>query len=266
MAVLKVEHPKDVPGNMVSQSTSFLNIILKGIGQIMLQEKVATGLLFLAGIFYGSVQMGIAAIVATCCGTLTARIFKFKESETRKGLYGFSPALVGVALLLFFEPTFIVWLLVIIGSFAAALIQHWFLKKDIPIFTLPFVLVTWFSIYTVGESLTLSPAVTKVTAPAALDYSYIFRGFGQVIFQDNTVSGILFFAGVFVCSPIAALYGFFGSLLAGLLALFLGVPETEVVHGLYSFNAVLCAIAFAGRKIENVVWGLFSVAAAVFIG
>lgn len=39
--------------------------LLKGIGQIMLQENTITGLLFLAGIFYGSFAMGVGAVLAT---------------------------------------------------------------------------------------------------------------------------------------------------------------------------------------------------------
>ncbi len=36
--------------------------VLKGLGQIMLQENAITGLLFLAGIFYSSATMGLAAL------------------------------------------------------------------------------------------------------------------------------------------------------------------------------------------------------------
>lgn len=238
---------------------------MKGIGQIMLQEKASTGLFFLAGIFLGSVEMGVAAIAASCCGTLTALIFKFDQSAISKGLYGFGPALVGVALMLFFKPSFTLWLFVVIGSFAAALLQHWFIRKKIPVFTLPFVLVTWLMIYVTGKLILLTPVVPDSLAPDVFDYSFAFRGYGQVIFQDSIAAGILFFAGVFVCSPVAALYGFFGSLFAGLLAILFGMPETEVVHGLYSFNAVLCAIVFAGWKLENIIWALLSIIIAVLI-
>ena len=86
-----------------------INIVLRGIGQIMLQESALTGLLFLAGIFYGSVSMGLAAILAAFCGTLTAKIMGYDNSEIQKGLYGFSPALVGVALIFYFQPVFIIW-------------------------------------------------------------------------------------------------------------------------------------------------------------
>ena len=117
------------------------------MGQIMLQENAVTGLLFLIGLFYGSISMGIAAILSVCCGTITARILGYDKTEIEKGLYGFSAALVGVALILYFEPAFIVWLSIIIGSILATIIQHLFIIKKIPVFTLPFVLVTWAIIF-----------------------------------------------------------------------------------------------------------------------
>ena len=45
---------------LVGKAASVLSIILKGLGQIMLQENSVTGLLFLIGIFYGSIAMGLA--------------------------------------------------------------------------------------------------------------------------------------------------------------------------------------------------------------
>src|SRR5690554_2846821 len=127
----------------IEKSTLFASIILKGLGQIMLQENPITGFLFLIGIFYGSFLMGVAALLATVCGTATALLLKYDKSEIDKGLYGFSAPLVGVALLLFLKPEFLCWLLIIIGSSFATIIQHFFIKRKIPVFTLPFVLVTW---------------------------------------------------------------------------------------------------------------------------
>lgn len=110
---------------------------LEDLGQIMLQENAATGLLFLVGIFYGSVTIGLDAIVAVSCGTVTAQFLKYDKAEIEKGLYGFSAALVGVALVLYFEPVFIVWLFIIIGSIVATILQHFFIIKKIQVFTLP---------------------------------------------------------------------------------------------------------------------------------
>jgi urea transporter len=125
------------------KTASFISTILKGVGQIMLQDNIITGLLFLIGIFYGSYIMGLAALLATICGTATAYLFKYSKAEIEQGLYGFSAALVGVAVMLFLKPVFWAWLLVVLGSVVAAMLQHFAIKRKFPAYTFPFVFVTW---------------------------------------------------------------------------------------------------------------------------
>lgn len=80
-----------------------------------------------------------------------------------------------------------------------------------------------------------------------------------MIFQSRVISGLLFFVAVFICSPIAALYGLAGAILSGALALKLSAPVIDISVGLFSFNAVLCAIAFAGDQTKDGIWVLISV-------
>ena len=117
-----------VINNNAKGSMLFTRQVLKGLGQIMLQENLWTGLLFLLGITYGSPIMGIAALLATCCGTITARILKFDNAELNKGIYGFSAALTGVACMLFFKPTLITWLFVVIGSIILSSYDYRYLR------------------------------------------------------------------------------------------------------------------------------------------
>lgn len=249
---------------MATINFPFAHTVSRGVGQIMLQENAATGLLFLIGVFYGSTLMGLAAILSACCGTITARLLAFDRSKIEKGFYGFSPALVGVALILYFEPVFIVWLAVIIGSIVSALLQHWFIKNKTPVFTLPFILVTWIIIYLFQILYPIAPPV--VLSPefsTALDFTFIFRGFGQVIFQGSVFAGVIFFLGVFIHSRVSALYGLAGSGLAGILAFWLSAPVEAVGLGLFSYNAVLCAVVFAGNGTKDGAWVLVSVILSV---
>ena len=66
----------------IGKTASVLSTILKGLGQIMLQENSVTGLLFLIGIFYGSIIMGLAALLATICGTVTAYLLKYDKPKS----------------------------------------------------------------------------------------------------------------------------------------------------------------------------------------
>lgn len=244
---------------LVFKPISFASIILKGHGQIMLQENTVTGLLFLIGIFYGSFIMGCAVVLATICGTTTAFLLKFNKAEINKGLYGFSAALTGGAVILFFKPVFVSWLLIIFSSVLAAILQHFFIKRSIPVFTLPFVLLTWLMLFlshNYATGLLLTP--TSSISQTSNILTYGFKGYGQVIFQDSLVSGIIFFIAVFISSPISALYGLLSAILASIIALKFA-PINDISLGLWGFNAVLCAIAFAGNHIKDIFWVLLSV-------
>lgn len=261
---------KNVSGNsgikQFSNGYPFINQVFKGLGQIMLQENIITGLLFLAGIFYGSVFMGFAALLATICGTITAYLFGFDKTNTDKGLYGFSAALTSVAYILFFGHSFIVWVLIVVGSVLAALIQEFFIRRKITVFTFPFVLVTWVAIVSIKS---ISPELlvkSSSSVTIANDYfTYAIKGFGQVIFQNKVVSGILFFIAVLIHSPIAALYGLAAAMFSGIISLNFNIPVENISEGLLSFNAVLTAIAFAGNKLKDAVWISIAVLLSLFI-
>lgn len=240
--------------------------VFRGIGQIMLQPNGWTGALFLAGIAYGSYLAGIAALLAVLTGTLTAKLLNYDQAETEQGLYGFSAALVGVALTFYFKPVPVIWLAIIAGAAIATVIQHALIQKKLPGFTFPFILVSWsmlylfHHVYVVPDSLamtTVFPDSDELTTPA--------RGFGEVIFQGSEIAGIIFFLAVFINRPVAALYGAVAALLSAFISIRFGEPAQDIHMGLFSFNAVLCAITFAEERPAGGFFVLFAVILSVLI-
>jgi urea transporter len=242
--------------------------VLKGISQIMLQENIYTGILFTVGIFFGSLSMGIGVLLATLAGTLTAKALKYDKNEIAIGLYGFSPALVGVALTFLFKNEIIIWLAVIVGGSAAAIIQHFFIKRKIAVFTFPFILVSWILVYTLHSFTSIQPSEALAAIPQTTKADSFFvetNSYSEVIFQANVWAGILFFIAVFLSSPIAALYGFVGAAIGNTFSLAVHESGSAVHMGLFGFNAVLCAIAFAGNKKIDGVWVFVSVLLCAYI-
>lgn len=247
----------------------FLSHLLKGVGQIMLQENAWTGLLFLIGIFYDDYKMGFGAILAVCVGTLTARFLRYDRAEIAMGLYGFSATLVGVALTFMFSAEPLIWIAVVVGAALATVIQHFFIVKKIPVFTLPFILVTWAFVFALHTFTTIPPAPplvnTMVLSEEINDFTASTNGFGEVIFQGSFAAGVIFLIAVFIGNPVAALYGLGGSLFGAWIALFFAEPINEIHIGLFSFNAVLCSIVFAGTKRKDGILVLISCLFAVLI-
>lgn len=230
-----------------------------GIGQIMLQENAITGLLFLIGIFYNSVIMGITIFFATIIGTSTAKLLKYDVNNINKGLYGFNAALVGIAGIVFLKIKILSISILIIACVLSTILHNFFIKKKLPVYTLSFVTVTYSIIFFIKTFTPNLLILNEGISPANnLNFDYIFKGFGQVIFQENAVSGIVFFIAIFINSPIAAIYAITFSALSGLIAISLSIPLNLVNAGLFSYNALLCAIAFANRKLFTIFWVLLA--------
>ena len=122
---------------------SFVDSVLRGISQVMLQNNLLTGILFLVGIFHNSILFGLAVLVGTIVSTGTAKLLKINSAQIREGLFGFNGALVAVALSYFLEPDALTWLYLVIASAGSTILMaamlRLFEKLQLPVLTAPFV-------------------------------------------------------------------------------------------------------------------------------
>jgi urea transporter len=148
----------------------------------------------------------------------------------------------------------------------ATILQHFFIRKKFPGFTFPFILVTWCSLYIFHHVYAVGPSPELgVVVPDKDDFATSAHGFGEVIFQGSELAGVIFFLAVFISSPVAALYGIVAALLGAYISLQFSEPSADIHMGLFSFNAVLCAITFAGNRIRDGIFVLCSVVLSVLI-
>lgn len=236
-----------------------------GLGQVMLQANAITGLLFLIGIFYNSWLLGIAALAGTIVSTVTAWALKYSNEDIKNGLYGFNGALVGIALLFFFEMNAFTLLALIIGAAASTILMS-ILKKFIPAFTSPFVIVTWVIISLLLFIFDQKLLSGSSASSADLNIFYaLFNGFGQVMFQENIITGAIFLLAILVNSGRAAFYSLYASLLGVPIGWLFSIPFSTLNSGLMGYNGILCAIALAGSKRSDFVWISFTIFLSVVI-
>lgn len=242
-----------------------IKTILRGVGQVMLQNNALTGLLFLVGIFYNSWLMGLGALGGTIISTLSAIFLKYSKEDIKNGLYGSNGTLVGIAVLFFFGINIATAITIIIGVALSTVIMHE-MKKRIPAFTAPFVIATWIVILGI-KLLNLAPflASSSLQDSAINPLSGTTMGFGQVMFQGNIVTGLLFLLAIVISSRTAALYALYGSLLGGLFAILLAFPITSINIGLFGYNAVLCGIALGTFKWRAFIFATFAILLSVLL-
>ena len=239
--------------------------LLRGMGQIMLQDNALTGALFLAGILVNSYQMFLAALLGVLSGTAAAYLLKYDVKDISHGLYGFNGALVGVGLLFFFQPGIILALLVIAGASLSTLIMNFMHRREMSPYTFPFILSTWLMIALVGAAGILPPQPSS-PVPVSLDLlSAASMGFSQVMFQANILTGILFLLAIAANSRTNALYALLGSLLGAFFSIALSFPLGLVGMGIYGYNGVLCGAAFSGAKKRALPSAIASIALSVLL-
>lgn len=245
---------------------TIVQTVLKGIGQIMLQESAWTGLLFLIAISYDSILMGVAALLSSIIGTATAKICKFSDENIKAGLYGFNATLVGVGLVFFFETSPLIWFLLVLGSVLSTLLMEFSIRKKIPFFTFPFIVITVIAVLSIQHFglATGRVSVVKGEMPELEDFAVAAHAYSEVIFQGTIAAGLLFFIGVFLNNPTAALYGFLAAVIAAAIAHFDQDSVKLIEDGMFSFNAVLCGIACSGTKPRDGLYVLLSVIIATY--
>ena len=259
---------------------AFPDSILRGIGQVMLQNNRLAGLLFLAGIFYNSMLFGWAVLLGTIASTTTAMLLGADKTRVRDGLFGFNGALVGIALLYFLQPGALTWGYVVLAAACSTVIMAALLQLlqtwKIPALTAPFVVTTLLFILACArygrlQSTSLLPTAglpTGATVEGVVTASTVaeglFAGIAQVFFQGNVITGAIFVVALLVSSRAACAAALLGSLLGLLVAWGLGAAEPAIRSGAFGFNSVLTAIALgSGLLVPNLVSTAYTALAVV---
>ncbi|MCM1108427.1 MAG: urea transporter [Clostridium sp.] len=237
-------------------------VLVRGIGQVMLQESVWAGGLMLVGLAVGLWTMAWAALVGCAVGTAVGRLTGFPTKDVEAGLCGYNAALVALAVMVYFPFGWLAAGLGAAGVMLSVLLSRWFARWfPLPAYTAPFILAVWGLLILRPWLFAGDAAGSSGEDVAALNVPQAFcLGWGQVMFEgDCWLTGLLFMAAVLVVSPVRGLYAAGAALLPVGLVAWTG---TDVVNaGLLGYNGVLCAIALGEAS-----WrGAYRVIAAVLL-
>ncbi len=245
----------------------FVDVVLRGAGQVMFQNNPLTGLLFIVGIAWGAVMadmpaVAIGAVVGLVVSTATAYLLKVDQGALTSGLYGYNGILVGAALPTFLTVDPLLWVYLVVGAAVSSVvllaIGNVMKSFGAPALTFPFVLTTWFLLlgaYAFSNVPIASMGPPAIPCPGRCRRGHRARPAGPP--RDRIRRHL---AGVphrqrrdgrhLRDRPSgqparAALFAVVGSALALGTALTLGADTTSVSAGLFGFSAVLTAIALA---------------------
>lgn len=236
----------------------WFELSLRSFGQVMFQNNLLAGLFFLIGIFWAAIsanEMSVAwgALVGGLVANLTALPLKADRQNIQQGLYGYNGILIGIAVMIFFNASPLVWGLLVLGSIASAWMTLILLEKfkatlKIPALTFPFVLITWiifFIILKTDPSILNSSHHPPVISTTNFEL-YLHRflnSFSQVFLLQNSTTGSLFIFALLLGSFASMGLALFGVLLALGAAIIFGVDFHSLDTGLCGYNSALTAIA-----------------------
>ena len=270
-------------------SLGFFKLYFRGIGQVMFQGNVWTGLFFLAGIFYGAYTSGMpavawGAVVGTLMSTLTGYLLNYPAEKGVNGLWGFNGILGGCALPTFLGNVPLMWLAVVVFSSMTTWVMvglnHLLAPYKVSSFTFPFVLTTWFILLAARTMHGLPDAglgtpqlpghfSTVIATDVKSLAIYWLAGISQVFLLNSWLTGLLFLIGLLISNRWAAIWAAIGSALALGIAILYQCNGSDIANGLFGFSPVLTAIAlgttFYRVNWRTAIWTLLGIFATVFI-
>ena len=91
--------------------------------------------------------------------------------------------------------------------------------------------------------------------PALGFFDWILRGIGQVVFQNNPISGAVILAGIFYNSWIYGTVCLLGTIISTATALLFKADKGMIKDGLFGFNGALVAVAMVAYTSPNFTTG-----------
>lgn len=247
-----------------SPSVRFGETVLRGVGQIFLQNNPLSGALFLLGIFLSSWETGAYAVLGTIVATSTALFFGVPRQSVAAGLYGFNGTLVAIDLSFYLRHDWHLVVFVVVASatstIVAAALQNLLGSSHVPSLTAAFVATTWLFLAAFKQFANLSGSRTEVirahlpqevtgmggSLQARDLMTGFFNAFSEVVLQSGVWAGLVILIGIVVNSRISAVAAVAGSLVGFGTAWVLGFPVNALAGGLAGYNSVLTMIALGG--------------------
>ena len=233
---------------------------LRGFGQIIFQANALSGLIFMLAIGLNSGAMLIGSVIGVWCSTQSAKWFGGDPEVIHQGLYGYNGALIGLSVMLFYRLDLTSLGLIALAAMLSSLLLQQLQQQLLQRFhwlsplTAPFLIMVWL-VFAAADLFTLVPVVAQPLMIETNPVMVFFRGYGQMLFQANALSGLLILIGVAISSKTDAVWAMCGVVLAmvvvsvwgQVLATPVGFSAESAAQGFYSFSAALIAVALANQ-------------------
>ncbi|RXV67542.1 urea transporter [Burkholderia stabilis] len=227
-----------------------LRILLRGIGQIVLQANALTGALLLAALALTDLRLASAALLGSAAASMTAVLTGAERRDVEQGLHGFNGALAALIAVLFAPDSLAAIALVPLAAIGAALVQR---AMRVPLarwrqcpYSSPCLAVTalWLPFVALQHANGAAPDAALTLSSVA---DALLSGVAQTTFAQGAWAGVLIVAGIAAASRRAAAFALGGAVVSTVLLVALGASGASYADGLLGFNGALAALALMPR-------------------
>ncbi|MGU7770701.1 urea transporter [Burkholderia sp. MR1-5-21] len=237
-----------------------LRILLRSIGQIVLQANALTGALLLAALALTDARLACAALLGAAAANMTAVLTGAARRDVELGLHGFNGALAALAAVTFAPQPSAAVALAPLAAIGAALVQRAMRRplekwRQCP-YSSPCLAVTalWLPFVAMQHA-----GAAEVPLHVPLSFAAfgpaLLAGIAQTTFAQGAWAGALLVAGLAAASRRAAAFALGGALVSTALLLALGANAATCADGLLGFNGALTALALMPRGARAAVAG-----------
>ena len=250
--------------HFIPKLVSLITTSLKGFSQVLLVGNAFSGFLILLGITLHSPVLGLMAFLCSITGTITGKYCGGDRSLISMGVYGFNSILCGISAILFLHGDkrwFIAIFAAVLAALSMKMLSKILDKWNIPVMTVPFVVITWIglliayrvdTLYMDPDFVISSPAMWNLAVEGSPTLVIgLIKGIGEVFVIDSFWTGLLILVALFWVGWRFGLYAIIGAFVSWLTAYFIGADVESLNLGLYNYNAVLTIIAVSlvfGKK------------------
>ncbi len=226
----------------------------------------------LLGVSFLDLYAGIAGFIAVIVSNLLAFVMGYNRLQLKEGLFAFNSLLVGLGTGLFFQPSWELYLVVIMLSvltfFLTITLQAWFGKYGLPFLSFPFLLGIWIVLLSAGNFgdigisergiyfanelyalggktiLNIYDYVAKFPIPDSLRIYLL--SLGAIFFQYNILAGWIIALGLLITSRISFSLSLLGFYTAYLFYFIIGADINSLQYSFIGFNFILTSVAIGG--------------------
>lgn len=234
----------------------WLDPVLFSYSQVFFTRNRGVGLLLLAATFVQPL-LGVLGLASILLSFGVVRLAHFSPELARRGMYGYNPLLVGLAVGGFLEVNATVLAVLFLAIIAVIFLQtalesvlgYFF---NLPVLSLPFVTVTFVVLAAVPfmKDAHLVSSLTQWSASGASwmpDAAALYlRCLGAIFFQPDLLAGLVVLAALVVYSRIAVVLSFVGFAMGHLLLVQVFDFSSPFIALIVGYNFILTAVALGG--------------------